>query len=118
LTINRSLLQFPPLARQHKPEQATYLLRPVASSLFIRQLSRLSGRIVIYRTTWLYFALYQYKHNTQQAMSYSINRMTKNMTAGEFIKLVKTNPSAIKSSKVIPPKVGEKGFGKIHVELR
>lgn len=40
------------------------------------------------------------------------------MTAGQFLKLAKDNPERIKSSRVIPPKLGSESFGRIHVEFK
>ncbi len=37
------------------------------------------------------------------------------LTPAEFIELIRTNRDVIRSSKIIPPKLGEKGFGKIRV---
>ena len=34
----------------------------------------------------------------------------------EFLKLVETNPGMIERSTIMPPKLGEKGFGAIHVQ--
>ena len=39
------------------------------------------------------------------------------MTPRRFVKLAETNKSSIKSVKIIPPKLGRKGFGKLAVEV-
>lgn len=62
---------------------------------------------------YIYIPFYNFK-----PMKPSINRMSKNVSAGEFLKLAKTRPSSIKSSKILPPKLGSNGFGKIHVEFK
>jgi len=38
------------------------------------------------------------------------------LKAAQFLRLVKENPTIIKSSRVIAPKLGERGFGKVLVE--
>jgi len=47
----------------------------------------------------------------------SPSKITKALSAKEFLRLAQNNRSSIKSSKVIPPKLGSSGFGKIIVEL-
>lgn len=37
------------------------------------------------------------------------------LTPEEFLKLMKNNRSAVKSSKIVAPRLGEQGFGKIRV---
>jgi hypothetical protein len=56
--------------------------------------------------------------STSAAMKVSIHKVSKDMTAGEFLKLVKTNPASIKRSSIKPLRLGSSGFGKIHVEFK
>ncbi len=37
------------------------------------------------------------------------------LTPEEYLKLVEKDRSAVKSAKIVPPKLGEKGFGKLRV---
>jgi len=38
------------------------------------------------------------------------------LKAAQFLRLVNENPALIKSSRVVAPKLGERGFGKVMVE--
>ena len=51
-------------------------------------------------------------------MKPSITKIRKDLSGSQFLKLVKDNPTSIKSSTVVPPKLGSGGFGKIRVEFK
>jgi hypothetical protein len=38
------------------------------------------------------------------------------LSPSQFLSLVKTDRNAIKTSKVIPPRIGSRHFGKVYVE--
>lgn len=51
------------------------------------------------------------------AMTTYSTRIVKIVDAAHFLKLVSENKEAIKSSKIVYPKIGSKGLGMFRVEL-
>lgn len=47
-----------------------------------------------------------------------MGKKSKTITPREFIRIVRKEPGSIESSRVIPPKIGSKGFGKIRVNRK
>ncbi len=47
-----------------------------------------------------------------------MTKKTQAITPRKFVKIYEKNKNSIQSVKIIPPKLGEKGFGKIEIKRK